>query len=153
MACRSQKLFLIAGIFGLVLLGKPAKTSASTVEILTSNVEDLAAVSSGGDTNFDSRDDLATADEKTQLPAESEHSVAAETPDLPPSAANSVDVTSYSILKNRQDACSTRSEFSCGVGILPARTRLIDNGATSQLRILSGEKPIFPRAVGQPDAS
>jgi len=132
MACRSQKLFLLAGIFGLVWLGKPAKTSANTVEILTSNVEDLVAVSSGGDTNLDSREDLATADEKTQLPAESEHSVAAETPDLPPSAANSVDVTSYTILKNRQDACSTRSEFSCGVGILPARKRLIDNGATSQ---------------------
>ncbi|NQE38011.1 ShlB/FhaC/HecB family hemolysin secretion/activation protein [Microcoleus asticus] len=132
MACRSQKLFLLAGIFGLVWLGKPAKTSAGTVEILTSNVEDLAAVSSGGDTNLDSREDLATADEKTQLPAESEHSVAAETPDLPPSAANSVDVTSYTILKNGQDACEAKSEFSCGVGILPARKRLIDNGATSQ---------------------
>ncbi|MEG3871225.1 ShlB/FhaC/HecB family hemolysin secretion/activation protein [Microcoleus sp. Z1_B5] len=132
MAGPSQKLFLLAGIFGLVLLAKPAKTSASTVEILTSNVEDLAAVSSAGDTNLDSREDLATADEKTHLPAESEHSVAAETPDLPPSAANSVDVTSYTILKNRQDACSTTSEFDCGVGIVPAGTRLIDKGATSQ---------------------
>ncbi|MEG3902248.1 ShlB/FhaC/HecB family hemolysin secretion/activation protein [Microcoleus sp. B4-C5] len=132
MAGPSQKLFLLAGIFGLVLLAKPAKTSASTVEILTSNVEDLAAVSSAGDTNLDSREDLATADEKTHLPAESEHSVAAETPDLPPSSANSVDVTSYTILKNRQDACSTTSEFDCGVGIVPAGTRLIDNGATSQ---------------------
>ena len=132
MAGPSQKLFLLAGIFGLVLLAKPAKTSASTVEILTSNVEDLAAVSSAGDTNLDSREDLATADDKTHLPAESEHSVAAETPDLPPSAANSVDVTSYTILKNRQDACSTTSEFDCGVGIVPAGTRLIDKGATSQ---------------------
>ncbi|MEG4056216.1 MULTISPECIES: ShlB/FhaC/HecB family hemolysin secretion/activation protein [unclassified Microcoleus] len=139
MACRSQKLFLFAGLFGLVWLGKPAKTSASTVEILTSNVEDLAAVGSGGDralapneTTFDKRQDLPVKDEETQLPTESEHSVATETPDLPPSAANSVDVTSYSILKNRQDACSTTSDFSCGVGILPARKRLIDNGATSQ---------------------
>ena len=139
MACRSQKLFLLAGIFGLVWLGQPGKTSASTVEILTSNVEDLAAVSSEADralapndTTFDKREDLPIKDEQTQLPTESEHSVAAETPDLPPSAANSVDVTFYSILKNRQDACSTRSEFSCGVGILPARKRLIDNGATSQ---------------------
>ncbi|MCZ0901794.1 ShlB/FhaC/HecB family hemolysin secretion/activation protein, partial [Microcoleus sp. HI-ES] len=112
----------------MVLLGKPAKTSASTVEILTSNVEDLAAVSSAGDTNLDSREDLATPDEKTQLPAESEHSVAAETPDLPPSVANSVDVASYTIVKNRQDGCSTRSEFDCGVGILPAGKRLIENG-------------------------
>ncbi|MEG4494274.1 ShlB/FhaC/HecB family hemolysin secretion/activation protein [Microcoleus sp. D3_18_C4] len=139
MACRSQKLFLFAGLFGLVLLAKPAKTSASTVQILTSNVEDLAAVSSRGDralapneTTFDKREDLPVKDEETQLPTESEHSVAAETPDFPPSSANSVDVTSYTILKNRQDACSTTSEFDCGVGILPASKRLIDNGATSQ---------------------
>ncbi|MEG4272215.1 MULTISPECIES: ShlB/FhaC/HecB family hemolysin secretion/activation protein [unclassified Microcoleus] len=139
MACRSQKLFLFAGILGLVLLAKPAKTSASTGEILTSNVEDLTAVSSKGDralapndTTFDKREELPAKDEETQLPAESEHSVAAETPDLPPSAANSVDVTSDTILKNRQDACSTKSEFDCGVGILPASNRLIDNGATSQ---------------------
>ncbi|MEG3927614.1 MULTISPECIES: ShlB/FhaC/HecB family hemolysin secretion/activation protein [unclassified Microcoleus] len=138
MACRSQKLFLFAGILGLVVLAKPAKTSASTVEILTSNVEALAAVSSRGDraflpdTNLDNREDLPVKDEETQLPAESEHSVAAETPDLPPSSANSVDVTSYTILKNRQDACSTTSEFDCGVGIEPAGNRLIDKGATSQ---------------------
>ena len=25
------------------------------------------------------------------------------------------------MLKNRQDACSTKIDFSCGVGILPAR--------------------------------
>ncbi|MEG3970912.1 ShlB/FhaC/HecB family hemolysin secretion/activation protein [Microcoleus sp. T2B6] len=138
MACRSQKLFLFAGILGLVVLAKPAKTSASTVEILTSNVEDLAAVSSRGDraflpdTNLDKRQELPVKDEETQLPAESEHPVAAETPDLPPSSANSVDVTSYTILKNRQDACSTTSEFDCGVGIEPAGNRLIDKGATSQ---------------------
>ncbi|MEG4442443.1 ShlB/FhaC/HecB family hemolysin secretion/activation protein [Microcoleus sp. AT9_B5] len=138
MACRSQKLFLCAGILGLVLLAKPAKTSASTGEILTSNVEDLAAVSSKGDraflpdTNLDKPEDLPVQDEETQLPAESEHSVAAETSDLPPSAANSVDVTSYTILNNTQDACSTTSEFDCGVGILPAGNRLIDKGATSQ---------------------
>ena len=104
MACRSQQLFLLAGIFGLVLLGKPAKTSASTVEILTSNVEDLAAVSSGGDqaflpdTNLNSREGLRAAYEFPQLPAESELaalsptlplSAPAETPDPSPFAANS----------------------------------------------------------------
>ena len=31
-------------------------------------------------------------------------------------------LTSDSFLKNRQDACSTKSEFSCGVGILPAHS-------------------------------
>ncbi len=33
------------------------------------------------------------------------------------------------ILKNRQDACSTTSAFSCGVGILPAHKKLRSNGA------------------------
>ncbi|MEG4284461.1 cobalamin biosynthesis protein [Microcoleus sp. A006_D1] len=32
---------------------------------------------------------------------------------------------SESALKNRQDACSTKSESACGVGILPARERLL----------------------------
>ena len=143
MACRSQKLFLIAGIFGLILLGKPAKVSASTVDILTSNVEDLAAVGSPGETNG-SRADLPAKDKETQLPADSGRSTPAET-------ANSVDRTSDIILKNRQDACSTKSEFSCGVGILPARTRLIDNDATSQVNadrdshLSQLPNPIVPR--------
>jgi hypothetical protein len=42
-------------------------------------------------------------------------------------------LTSCTILKNRQDACSTKSRFSCGVGILPARERLINNGARYQI--------------------
>ncbi|TAE54919.1 MAG: hypothetical protein EAZ88_07780 [Oscillatoriales cyanobacterium] len=29
-------------------------------------------------------------------------------------------------------ACSTKSEFSCGVGVPPAHERLIENGARSQ---------------------
>ena len=143
MACRAQKLFLIAGIFGLILLGKPAKVSASTVDILTSNVEDLAAVGSPGETNG-SRADLPAKDEETQLPADSGRSTPAET-------ANSVDRTSDIILKNRHLACSTKSEFSCGVGILPARTRLIDNDATSQVNadrdshLAQLPNPIVPR--------
>ncbi len=36
-----------------------------------------------------------------------------------------IEQTSYTILKNRQDACSTNSESACGVGILPARQRLL----------------------------
>ncbi|MEG4200955.1 ShlB/FhaC/HecB family hemolysin secretion/activation protein [Microcoleus sp. Pol12A5] len=93
MACRSQKIFLLAGIFGLVWLGKPAKTSASTVEILTSNVEDLAAVSSGGDralapndTEIGLREGLPASYEETQLPAESERSALATTQPLSPPA-------------------------------------------------------------------
>src|SRR4028119_1681656 len=108
MACRSQQLFLLAGIFGLVWLNRSSDLSASTVEILTSNVEDLAAVSSGGDraflpdTNLDSREGLRAAYEETQLPAESELaaldptvplSAPAETPDPSPLAANSADRT------------------------------------------------------------
>ncbi|MEG4350346.1 DALR anticodon-binding domain-containing protein [Microcoleus sp. LAD1_D5] len=33
------------------------------------------------------------------------------------------------ILKNGQDACSTRDEFSCGTGILPVPKQVIENGA------------------------
>ncbi|MEG4280002.1 DALR anticodon-binding domain-containing protein [Microcoleus sp. MON1_C1] len=33
------------------------------------------------------------------------------------------------ILNNRQDACSTKSEFDCGVGIPPAHKKLMENGA------------------------
>ncbi|MEG4090673.1 DALR anticodon-binding domain-containing protein [Microcoleus sp. Pol12B4] len=34
-----------------------------------------------------------------------------------------------SLFKNRQDACSTKSEFDCGVSILPAHNKLIENVA------------------------
>ncbi|MEG4881582.1 hypothetical protein QUB75_12410 [Microcoleus sp. K1-B6] len=44
-----------------------------------------------------------------------------------------MDLTSCTILKNRQDACSTKSAFSCGTGILPVHKQLIENGATSQV--------------------
>ncbi|MEG4634753.1 DUF4347 domain-containing protein, partial [Microcoleus sp. AR_TQ3_B6] len=43
-------------------------------------------------------------------------------------------LTSCTILKNTQDARSTKSRFSCGTGILPVDKRFIDNGATSQLK-------------------
>ncbi|MEG4971000.1 cation diffusion facilitator family transporter [Microcoleus sp. B6-A1] len=36
-----------------------------------------------------------------------------------------IELSSGTILKNRQDACSTNSEFDCGVGILPARGEII----------------------------
>ena len=38
------------------------------------------------------------------------------------------------IVKNRQDACSTKSAFSCGVGILPAQKRFIENGARREFQ-------------------
>ncbi|MEG3972104.1 MULTISPECIES: hypothetical protein [unclassified Microcoleus] len=44
----------------------------------------------------------------------------------------SFDITSCTILKNRQDACSTRNFTLCGTGILPVHKRLIENGAISQ---------------------
>jgi hemolysin activation/secretion protein len=95
MNCQSKKIFLVAGIFGLVWLGKPAKTSASSVEILTSNVEDLATVNSGGDRPLGTND--ANLDTREDLPAtELDRSTLtliqpAETPDLQPEAANSGD--------------------------------------------------------------
>lgn len=36
-----------------------------------------------------------------------------------------VELISCTILRNREDACSTKSESACGVGILPARERLL----------------------------
>ncbi|UNU18549.1 hypothetical protein D0A34_06380 [Microcoleus vaginatus PCC 9802] len=44
-----------------------------------------------------------------------------------------LDLRCCTIVKNRQDACSTKSAFSCGVGILPAQKRLIENGARCDL--------------------
>ncbi|MEG4573759.1 hypothetical protein QUA56_13850 [Microcoleus sp. N3A4] len=41
-------------------------------------------------------------------------------------------LTFCTILKNRQDACEAKSRCSCGVGILPARERLINNDARYQ---------------------
>jgi hypothetical protein len=37
------------------------------------------------------------------------------------------------MLKNRQDACSTKINFSCGVGRMPTPERLIENGAIYSL--------------------
>src|SRR4028119_885274 len=44
-----------------------------------------------------------------------------------------VSLTSGTILKNEQDARSTRDELFCGTGILPVHKKLIENGATSQV--------------------
>ncbi|TAG89673.1 MAG: hypothetical protein EAZ09_11940, partial [Oscillatoriales cyanobacterium] len=46
-----------------------------------------------------------------------------------PQRVNFLVLTSCTIFNNRQDACSTKSEFSGGVGILPAQRRLIDTAA------------------------
>jgi uncharacterized cupredoxin-like copper-binding protein len=43
-------------------------------------------------------------------------------------------LTSCTILNNRQDACSTRKFIFCGTGILPVHKRLIENGVRSQLQ-------------------
>jgi hypothetical protein len=37
----------------------------------------------------------------------------------------------FIILKNRQDACSTKIQFSCGTGKMPVLKKLIENGETS----------------------
>ena len=41
------------------------------------------------------------------------------------------------IVKNGQDARSTKNEFSCGTGILPVPKQVIENGAISQLDVRS----------------
>ena len=42
-----------------------------------------------------------------------------------------LELKSCTIVKNGQDAHSTRDEFSCGTGILPVPKQVIENGATS----------------------
>jgi amino acid adenylation domain-containing protein len=42
----------------------------------------------------------------------------------------------HDLFRNRQDACSTKDEFSCGTGILP----VLDNGATSEFKPNSEER-------------
>ena len=60
-----------------------------------------------------------------------------------PTKDSNFDRTSGTILKNGQDAPSTRDEFSCGTGILPVHKRLIENGATSQF-----DRIIYAKTVG-----
>ncbi|MEG3899365.1 MULTISPECIES: ShlB/FhaC/HecB family hemolysin secretion/activation protein [unclassified Microcoleus] len=155
MTCRSHKLFLLAGIFGLVLLGKPAKTSASTVEILTSNVEDLAAVSSGGDralapnnTNLDKREDLPVKDEETQLSTESERSALsptlplsapAEIPDLESEAANSAD-RRFSTKTQETELFNSGQKLEENIGIKKTNLGIDGDSQLSQL-----PNPILPR--------
>jgi outer membrane protein insertion porin family len=57
-------------------------------------------------------------------------------PDACPTRAQTEDevsLTSGTILKNGQDAGSTRDELFCGTGILPVHKKLIENSATSQV--------------------
>ncbi|PSB43614.1 hypothetical protein C7B67_23640, partial [filamentous cyanobacterium Phorm 6] len=142
MACRSQKLFLLAGIFGLVWLGKPAKTSASNVAIFTSNVEDLTAVSSdrdrherSTDNNLDTREDLlAPASERSALPP----IIPAEPPDLQSEVANWADRTS--IATTQETALSNSGKpleetiSAQKIGLEGDRdSQLISNPVTSEL--------------------
>ncbi|MEG4578089.1 dihydrofolate reductase family protein [Microcoleus sp. MON1_C5] len=60
-----------------------------------------------------------------------------------PTKDTKFDRTSGTILKNGQDARSTKDEFSCGTGILPVHKRLIENGATSQF-----DRIIYAKTAG-----
>ncbi|MBE9162443.1 MULTISPECIES: ShlB/FhaC/HecB family hemolysin secretion/activation protein [Microcoleaceae] len=141
MACRSQKLFLIAGIFGLVWLGKPAKTSASNVAIFTSNVEDLTAVSSdrdrheGSTDNLDTREDLvAPASDRSALPP----IIPAGTPDLQSEVAHWADRTSIATTQEMALSNSGKpleeSISAQKIGLEGDRdSQLISNPVTSEL--------------------
>jgi len=75
MTYRSNKLFIMMVICGFFLLGKPAQTTASTVENLTSNLDNLKVPS--GDralTPNDTEENLPAKDDKTQLTTGSERS-------------------------------------------------------------------------------
>ncbi|MEG4970823.1 hypothetical protein QUB11_29880 [Microcoleus sp. B6-A1] len=43
-------------------------------------------------------------------------------------------LTSCTIVKDRQDACSTMKFISCGTGILPVPKQVIENCAISQMK-------------------
>jgi hypothetical protein len=43
-------------------------------------------------------------------------------------------LTSGTNVSNGLEARSTKNQFDCGVGVPPARKRLVDNGARSQLK-------------------
>ena len=60
-----------------------------------------------------------------------------------PTKDSKFDRTSGTILKNEQDARSTRDEFSRFTGILPVDKRLIENGATSQF-----DRIIYAKTAG-----
>jgi hypothetical protein len=45
-----------------------------------------------------------------------------------PAGELQIKLTFCTSIRNGQDACSTKSEFSCGVDILPDRKGLIENG-------------------------
>jgi chromosome partitioning protein len=68
---------------------------------------------------------------------------------------DSLKFTSCTILKNGQDARSTKDEFDCGTGILPVHKCLIENGAISQLKpILEPDKePEILPVISKPSAS
>ena len=51
-----------------------------------------------------------------------------------------IQLRSCTIVKNGQDARSTKNEFSCGTGILPVPKQVIENGARCEIqptRVLS----------------
>ncbi|MEG4488473.1 threonine-phosphate decarboxylase [Microcoleus sp. D2_18a_B4] len=58
-----------------------------------------------------------------------------------------LDLKSGTIVKNEQDAHSTRDEFSCGTGILPVPKQVIENAATSQLDLKSLDAETGSRLV------
>ncbi|MEG3905174.1 hypothetical protein QUB19_22600 [Microcoleus sp. B4-C5] len=46
-----------------------------------------------------------------------------------------VEQASCLFLNGKPDALSTKSEFSCGTGILPVPKQVIENGAISQVKL------------------
>jgi outer membrane protein insertion porin family len=87
--------------------------------------------------------DLDFREIAVDLPKSEENAVAVEvrSPSAKPSHTKDfafllktpIDLKSCTILKNGQDARSTKDEFDCGTGILPVHNRLIENGTTSQI--------------------
>jgi uncharacterized membrane protein len=56
-----------------------------------------------------------------------------------------VDITSCTMISNRQDACSTTDKFAWGTGILPVHKRFIENDTISQVD--KSQQQVKPAAI------
>ena len=123
-------LIAVTGFVGYWLFGKKSDRTEwlpwLSIQIYTLQTALMAAVSRSG---FGV--EQATASRYATLPALFWMSTLV----LTVLCVRQLQLTSCTIVSNRQDACSTKTLFSCGTGILPVHKRLIENGARSQLQL------------------
>ncbi len=67
----------------------------------------------------------------------------------PANSQSRLKLISCTIVKNGQDARSTKNEFSCGTGILPVPKKVIENGARCELKATEEKSSIHFSASGK----